>query len=303
MPTLVSPVSPERAAAAAAAVPDQHVGRREKKRKINTDLPQGVNKKSSGGYEYEARIYRGKSRLIGLFDTVEQASAAYMSVRKDLDDAKLSSYGEEEVDALFDAAQKNAVEAVGGFVPKKKKPKATPERDLPKGVQKLKSGKFQAKIYWEGKERHIGTFGTVEQADAAYISARKDLDDAKSSRLSADEMIARFDAAQKKAVEAVGGDMPKRQRPRENRVPTGVRETPSGEFEAIIRWVGKHWYVGIFDTVERASAAYRSVERYLAHVNPLPPDTVARATFDAAKKKALETVQEMIESGEYGGMF
>ena len=329
MPPLVSLVSPERATAAEVAVPEQQ----EKKRKMHTcsaetatapgkkkskqaksqrELPKGVNKRwkgkyqYQGKYQYEARIYRGKSFLIGTFDTPEQASAAYMSVQKDLDDANLSSYGVDEVDAIFEAAQKKAVEAVGGFIPKKTD-KATPERDLPKGIQKLKSGKFQAKIYWGGKERHIGTFDNVGQASAAYVSAREDLDNTNLSACDDDTVIALFDAAQKKAIEAVGGTMPRKQKPRGTNISSGVRKTPSGEFEVIIRWGGKHWYVGIFDAPEQASIAYASVERDLFRVIPLPPSKpadVAHATFDAAKKKALETVQVMIESRNmYGRMF
>ena len=157
------------------------------------DLPIGVWKRSSG--KFRARIrWGGKNRYIGTFDTPEQASAVYMSVRKDLDDAK-SSGGADEVNSVFDVAKTKALELCGGFVPE--------ERDLPRGVHKQLSGKFKSEIWWRGKNRQIGTFDTPEQASAAYVSARKDRDDAHLSALGADAVKTTFDAAKKKALEAI----------------------------------------------------------------------------------------------------
>ena len=71
-----------------------------------------------------------------------------MSVRKDLDDAYLhvSAVGADEVhvDAMFDEAQRKAVDAVGGVVPNRKS-RASCERDLPTGVYRTSSGKFEVK--------------------------------------------------------------------------------------------------------------------------------------------------------------
>ena len=53
-----------------------------------------------------------KVRYIGDFDTPEQASAVYISVRKDRDDAELSALGVDEINTAFNAARKKAVEAV-----------------------------------------------------------------------------------------------------------------------------------------------------------------------------------------------
>ena len=191
--------------------------RKKKKRKVNRagaataakkkckatserDRPTGVKKLKSGKLE-SSIWWGGKKCYIGTFDTAEQASAAYMSVRKDLDDAKLSRVGADEVDDIFDAAQKKAVEAVGGVVPKKKKS----ERDLPQGVTKVSTGTFATQTYWGGKGRAIGTFATPELASAAYMSVKKDLDDAKLSAVDADEVAAIFDAAKTKAIEVFGG--------------------------------------------------------------------------------------------------
>ena len=188
------------------------------------DLPTGVTKSSSG--KFQSMISWGdKQHYIGSFDTPEQASAAYQSVKKDLSGAKPSKLGADEVlaqfDAMvFDAAQKKAIEAVGGANPRKRKPKASPQesaggspmRELPRGVRKTRNGKFETKTRWNGKDRYIGTFDTSEQASAAYVSVKKDLAEFKPSMLSTDEADTIFDASQKKAVEAVGGPLPRKKK-------------------------------------------------------------------------------------------
>ena len=120
-----------------------------------------------------------------------------MSAKKDLDAAKVWSLNADEATAAFDAAKAKALESVGGVAQKKKK---RSEQHLPKGVWKVKTGKFQTKIRWGGKQRYIGTFHSLEQASTAYLSVRKDLEDTKQSGFSADEANAAFYAAKKKAL-------------------------------------------------------------------------------------------------------
>ena len=186
-------------------------GRPEKKRTINAaeavtaakkkykatsehDLPPGVYKKPSAE-RFESRIQWGrKQRYIGTFDTPEQASAAFMSVKKALDDAE--ACGAHEVEVVFDEAKKNSLAAFGGFVAE--------ERDLPQGVRKTQNGKYDSRMHWRGKQRTIGTFDTPEQASAAFMLVRRDLDDAKLRPCGSDNAkSAIFDAAKNKALEAV----------------------------------------------------------------------------------------------------
>jgi len=170
----------------------------EKKSKATAmrDLPTGVYKKSSTG-RFESKIQWGsKSRYIGIFDTPEQASAVYTSLRNLLNDVELSVLGADEVTTLFKAAQKKAVESFVGLVPE--------ERVLPTGVSKKPSGKFHARLQWGDKQHSIGTFDTPEQASAAYALMRKERDDVNLLALGADEVVILFNAAQRKAVEAVG---------------------------------------------------------------------------------------------------
>jgi len=250
------------------------------------DLPRGVTKKPSG--KFGSSIQWGpKQCYIGTFDTPEQASAAYISARKDLDDANISTVGADEKDAIFDAAKKKALESFGGFVPE--------ERDLPTGVKKKPSGRFRSDTYWGGKKRHIGTFDTPEQASAAYMSMRKDLDNAKLSAFGADEVDAIFDAAKEKALEVAANaatTAKKKSKTTSGRdLPRGVRKTLSGKFKSETRWGGKQRVIGMFDTPEQASAAYLSVKRDRDDVI-LPSCGAAQvdAMFDAAKKTAQESV-------------
>ena len=255
------------------------------------DLPTGVYKALSGK-RFVSRIKWGrKQRYIGTFDTTEQASAAYVSVKKDLGNIELSALGADEINAAFDAVKKRALESVGGFNQIKKRPKVTSERDLPKGVQRSLSGKrFESKIHWGGTSRYIGTFDSPEQASAAHVLMRKERGDIEISALGADEVNASFDAAKKKALEAVGGFMPsKRARTSELDLPTGVQKIPSGKFQAKIQWGRKKRGIGTFDTPEQASAAYVSVKKDLVEGANLPAGGADKANdlFDAARKRVF----------------
>ena len=68
-------------------------------------LPRGVYELRSGKFQTEI-WWRGKNRCIGTFDTPEQASAAYVSVKKDLGDIELSALGADEINAAFDAVKR-----------------------------------------------------------------------------------------------------------------------------------------------------------------------------------------------------
>ena len=186
------------------------------------------------------------------------------------------SLAADEVDSLFDTAQRKAVEAVGGHV------------RLPKGAYKLPSGKFVSRIGWGGKKCHIGTFATPEQASAAYMSVKKDLEDATSSALGADEVEAIFNEAKTKALDLCGG----RVRAKRHGLPRGVNKNSSGNFASRIRLGDKQRYIGTFATPEQASAAYMSAKNDLDTAKQSACDSsdeVKNAVLvrDAAKKKAL----------------
>ena len=138
--------------------------------------------------------------MLAFFDTPEQASAAFMSVRKDLWDAKLPPHKSKNARrAIFDEAKKHAFESLGLSVPQK--------RDLPRGVRKALSGRFRSSIHWGGKSRYIGTFDTPEQASDTFMSVRKDLDDADLLAFGADETDTIFDAAKEKGRKSIKGNV------------------------------------------------------------------------------------------------
>ena len=80
-----------------------------RKKRPKRDLPTGVTKTRSGK-KFKSQIkWRGKDRTVGVFDTPEQASAAFEYVRKALCDANLSSLSADGVTAAFDTASKPLV--------------------------------------------------------------------------------------------------------------------------------------------------------------------------------------------------
>ena len=232
--------------------------------------------------------FGGKQRYIGTFDTPEQASAVYVSVKKDLEDTNLSALSGDDLSAAFGAAKTKALKTVG-LVPSKRKPKATSER----GVRKKPSGKCSSMINWGGRDRYIGTFDTPEQASAAYISVRKDRDDVNLLAIGADEVDALFDAAKSKALESVGGSFTRK-------LPRGVYKLQSVNFGSSIWWGGKQRYIGTFDTPNQASAAYMSVmqDLSLADLSAVSAEGVD-AAFDSAKKKAVAAHSEDEDKSEH----
>ena len=200
---------------------------------VTRDLPRGVSKSKSGKFEAKIR-WNGQHRYVGSFDTPEQASCAYMSIIKEIGDANLSALGVDEVQAMFDAAKKKALESVG--VAKK--------RRLPKGVcQVYLSGKFRTDIWWGNKQRCVGYFDTPEQASAAYVLVRNDLDDGKLSELGPDEVNAAFDAAKEKAIDAVVPKKNKRKVTSLRGHPLGFTQNATGKFVSQMDWGGKNRYI------------------------------------------------------------
>jgi len=264
--------------------------RKTSKAKPKRDLPRGVYKLPAGNFEAKIR-WGDKSRRIGTFDTPEQASAAFLSVKMNRGGANLSVVGADEVDAAFDAAKKKALEAMGGIVLKKKKSKASSERDLPQGIYTTSSGKFQAKISLGGKYRNIGSFDTLEQAIAEIMSVKKNCDDAKQSALGVDDINDIFNEAKKKVVGGVVRKHRSTKATSERSLPRGVYKRSSGKFQVRMGWGGKECTIGTFDTLEQATAAYKSVKKDYddTDLSAFGDDEV-NALFDAAKKKALESV-------------
>ena len=52
---------------------------------------------------------------------------------------------------------------------------ARPARNLPKGVRRAKTGRYEARITFAGETKHLGTFDTPDQANAAFYLAARSL--------------------------------------------------------------------------------------------------------------------------------
>ena len=135
-------------------------------------------------------------KYIGTFSTSEEAFAAYQIVRIELGDIDVVR-NDDELERLFQAAKKKAnnwiadagfdVDSADGKRPQKAK-----------GIhQRRDTGRWVAKIAFNGVSKNIGTFSTSEEASAAYQLVR-DAFGHKSGRDSA-ELEALFQAARKKA--------------------------------------------------------------------------------------------------------
>ena len=167
------------------------------------DLPTGVYKTPSG--KFRSTIHCIKERNIGTFATPEQASAAYTSVKKNLDDAKLSAVGPDEVNVIFEASKTKASEVYGGIKSSFKRkgtgfidlagvPPQPPilknqlghtlysdnsrRRPTKEGSSKYTGihfdaaqSKWKAQIMVEGKNRTIGYYDNEEDAAADYARA------------------------------------------------------------------------------------------------------------------------------------
>ena len=240
-------------------------------------LPRGVNQTSAGTFQVRIRYSGTKNghSQIGTFDTLDQASAAYTLVRNELDkDRSLSATA---LDAVFEDAKARALKAAGKEV----------ARGLPRGVREHISGRFKASAQYSGTKNtggYIGTFGTPEQASAAYTLVRGELD--KNRSRSAKELDGVFEAAKARALEAAGVRAPTGKK---GGLPRGVQKAPSGRFQAGIKYSGtnnREKYIGTFDTPEQASTAYTLVRNELDKDRSLGA-TALDAVFEDAKARAV----------------
>ena len=164
-------------------------------------MPRGVYQTPSGRFQVSFKYSGTKdtSGYIGIFDTQEQASAAYTLVRGELD--KNRSLSADKLDGVFEAAKAQALKAAGEGVSKKRQ--AAKKGDLPRGVDQISARRFRARITYSGTKNgpcQIGLFDTPEQASAAYTFVRNELD--KSGSISAKALDGVFKDAKARALEA-----------------------------------------------------------------------------------------------------
>ena len=217
-------------------------------------------------------------KYIGTFSTSEEAFAAYQIVRIELGDIDVVRDAD-DLERLFQAAKKKAnnwiadagfdVDSADGKRPQKAK-----------GIhQRRDTGRWVAKIAFNGVSKNIGTFSTSEEASAAYQLVRDAFGD-KSGRDSA-ELEALFQAARKKATEATQLPMQ----------PKGISWVKQHQkWKAQINVAGKRKCIAAcFDTPDEAAAAYEIVRKALEDCILPAMDGGRLIVYEAAKAMAIET--------------
>ena len=248
------------------------------------DLPTGVYKTTAGKFESRTK-WGNKQRYIGTFSTPEQASAAYTSVKKNLDNAKLSAIGPDEVNVIFEASKTKARELFGwinsrkgtGFIdltgvppqplilknqlgttPYKYNSRRRPTKESSSKYAGIyydaKLSKWKAQIMVEGKVRSIGYYDKEEDAAADYARAAYKYKKRKGNPI----VYGGLD------LSGVPESLPLIRSERAATGFVGVKKHAQRKtFEARIRIGKKPKTLGTFDTLEEAALIYARAQWYL----------------------------------------
>ena len=137
--------------------------------------------KTTGNWRADIRVM-GRSQYIGTFPSSEEASRAFATVEKALDESGFSRMDDEALEVFKKARgqvrRKNSMDA--------------------KGFYQAKSGNWKAEIYVKGQTRYIGTFPSSEEASNARALVEKALDESGLSKHD-DEALEVFNKAREQA--------------------------------------------------------------------------------------------------------
>ena len=263
--------------------------KKKSKADTNRDLPEGVTETSAGNFSALIQ-WGGISRSIGTFVTPEQASDAFLSVKKDLGNAQISAIGPDEVNEAFVAAKTKAIELFGGIKRGETKRKSksgfidltgvppqplilknqlghtlysdnSRRRPTKEGSSKYTGiyydatfSKWKAQIMVEGKVRAIGYYDEEEDAAADYARAAYKYKKRKGNPNDYGGLD----------LSGVPESLPLI---RSERTATGFvgvkKHTQRKKFEARIRIGKKPKTLGSFDTPEEAALIYARAKWYL----------------------------------------
>ena len=158
------------------------------------NLPKGVHESATDG-KYKVQLYyQGRTWYFGTFQTLEQAilanEVAWSMLKKD----KGLQLSTEKCERNFKLAKEAAL--ITAMPDRKEK--------LPKGVRATTSGNYQVLVYYQGNNRNIGRFKTLESATLASEIAQNMLKKDKGLKLSVEECKRNI----KLAKEAAMADVP-----------------------------------------------------------------------------------------------
>ena len=156
------------------------------------------------------------------------------------------------------------------------------------GVCERRIGSFEAQIFRDGKNTHIGTFGTAVEAAVAYAKHVQSLEADSSSAIVAMASGLRLHLSRKTTTGYFG-----------------VRERSSGGFKATFTGNGKTKNLGTFDTAVQAAIAYarhaKSLRESAMASVPRPKAAAAAHADTGGAGEAADVVEEEEEAQDVDG--
>ena len=263
------------------------------------DQPRGITQSPTTG-KWTAQIFiAGRTKSIGSFADQTDAVMAFQLVRSEMDQCGLMKMDARRHD-VFEVAKQKAREAVlksgsaaksGQRGPYKPKSSADALKDVP-GVSFVRSGKFQAQLFYNGKTSCIGTFSTAEEAAYARNSVKTAIDaEMDTPEVDLDDV---FESAKAETLEMLRiTSNPEEGVPFTKDASTkwmGVTSKHSRSYQAQIYFNSKREYIGSFTTSEAASFAYTSI-RLAIEAKKNTPAVDLDNVYETAKGKAMETLR------------